>query len=154
MIDDWIGLDVLHFFKWNLDKKIKQDCVLEHVGPFIKPFVWTSVVSWYLPSPSRAYHHLGRRVLAVKVRKCLWFFFLFVCFFLNDCPSCPHNCQLVTWSSSFAIVNMQVIPLDITVELQKQIMSELEILYKVSGHLGSVSTLFTGCFNHIYYVFN
>lgn len=28
---------------------------------------------------------------------------------------------------------MQVIPLDITVELQKQIMSELEILYKVSG---------------------
>ena len=29
-------------------------------------------------------------------------------------------------------VSLQVIPLDITVELQKQIMSELEILYKVS----------------------
>lgn len=80
--------------------------------------------------------------------------FVFCFLFLNNCPSCPHHCQLVTWSSSFAIANTQVIPLDITVELQKQIMSELEILYKVSGHLGSVSTLFTGCFNHIYYVFN
>lgn len=39
----------------------------------------------------------------------------------------------------------QVIPLDITVELQKQIMSELEILYKVGSrilsllHLGDVA---------------
>lgn len=32
----------------------------------------------------------------------------------------------------FTHVSLQVIPLDITVELQKQIMSELEILYKVS----------------------
>lgn len=41
--------------------------------------------------------------------------------------------QFVTGFSSFVPGDMQVIPLDITVELQKQIMSELEILYKVSG---------------------
>lgn len=35
------------------------------------------------------------------------------------------------WKAVFPHLWLQVIPLDITVELQKQIMSELEILYKV-----------------------
>lgn len=42
-------------------------------------------------------------------------------------------------STLFLHVWLQVIPLDITVELQKQIMSELEILYKVSWLILSVS---------------
>ena len=42
-------------------------------------------------------------------------------------------------STSFFHVWFQVIPLDITVELQKQIMSELEILYKVSWLILPVS---------------
>lgn len=48
--------------------------------------------------------------------------------------------MFVTSSSSFALVDLQVIPLDITVELQKQIMSELEILYKVSGQQSHLAT--------------
>lgn len=38
-------------------------------------------------------------------------------------------------------ISLQVIPLDITVELQKQIMSELEILYKVGFDLSYLSLI-------------
>lgn len=80
----------------------------------------------FLPSPCRAYHLLGRRVLAVKVRKSSFFFFR-----EKEKKNPFHSAASV--SPFFAIVDTQVIPLDITVELQKQIMSELEILYKVSS---------------------
>lgn len=87
---------------------------------------WTTFfrfVSCLLFCPSRAYHLLGRRVLAVKV---------------SSPPALVT--ELFNSTSSglqlyfvFSLrVSSQVIPLDITVELQKQIMSELEILYKVS----------------------
>ena len=77
------------------------------------------------PCPFRAYHVHGKRVLAVKVRT----------------PSTlklqlkqqQNVLVLCLWKVTHFLPNvaLQVIPLDITVELQKQIMSELEILYKV-----------------------
>lgn len=77
------------------------------------------LIKWnVLFCPSRAYHLLGRKVLAVKVSP----------------PPVLDTALFYATSSSLQLyfVSSQVIPLDITVELQKQIMSELEILYKVS----------------------
>lgn len=70
----------------------------------------------------RAYHVLSKRLLAVKVR---------IPVTLIKPQLLLLFCAQFNKIKSLLYVGVQVIPLDITVELQKQIMSELEILYKV-----------------------
>lgn len=93
----------------------------------------------------RAYHVLSKRVLAVKVR-------------IQDSHSSYfiishfHGTTLVcvgfNKACNFGLnIWLQVIPLDITVELQKQIMSELEILYKVSASSFFLHLVYSWCTN-------
>lgn len=107
-----------------------------------------SILEWLLMFVSCIY--LMQKCMGNKKVKCLalhiWVWYnklclrvLFECKWISfEISSCWFDsseswveCQCECFFYAGLILLLQVIPLDITVELQKQIMSELEILYKV-----------------------